>query len=80
MIELTPSHVYANATAEADIYEDLWRVFVFPADRLGRDKRAARYQIPSVYRTRGYSIRTHFRSIKAGGLVMHVWVVVVRRK
>ena len=78
MIELTPHRVYANAPNVE--LKDLWRVFVFPADRLGRDRSVARYQIPSVYRSRSFSIRTHFRSIKAGGIAVHVWVFVVRRK
>lgn len=78
MIELTPSRVFANGP-KADL-EDIWRVFVFPADRLGRDRSAARYQIPSVYRSRRFSIRTHFRSIKADHVAVHVWVFIVRRK
>ncbi len=58
--------------------EDLWRVFVFPADDLGRG--TLRYELPSLYRTRDFSVRTHLRTIRAGGVCVTVWVVVVRRK
>ncbi len=52
-------------------------MFVFPGSLRQRD---LRYEMPDVYRSREFSMHARLRTIKADGVVVPVWVVVVRRK